>query len=155
MLARGSAVDDRGETLVEVIVAIAILGLAAVAILAGLQLSVKTSDINRKQTTGGSAVRTWAEAIEASVSGSGYQASCSSTGYLPQPSGAIAVSLPSGYTPTIVSISSLAGDGSVASGCPDTGVQRVVLRLASNDARAAEQLTVVLRRPCGPGSSCA
>src|SRR5690348_15563467 len=56
--------SDRGESLVEVLVALSILGVAAVAILAGLQLSVKTSDIHRKETTGGAYARSYAEAIE-------------------------------------------------------------------------------------------
>ena len=46
------------------LVALVILGIAAVAILAGLQLSVKASDIHRKQTLGGAYVRGYAEAIE-------------------------------------------------------------------------------------------
>ena len=54
----------RGATLVETLVALVILGIAGVAILAGLQLSVTASDIHRKQTSGGAYVRGYAEAIE-------------------------------------------------------------------------------------------
>ena len=56
--------DERGETLVEVIVAIVILGIAAAAILGGVVLSVKTSDVHRKEASGGGYVRSDAEEIQ-------------------------------------------------------------------------------------------
>src|SRR4051794_35211596 len=89
---------ERGESLVEVLVALTILGVAAVAIVAGLQLSVKTSDINRKQTTGGAYARSYAEAIERYVASAPdhYVACAAANAYAPATVG-FAGELPGGY----------------------------------------------------------
>ena len=65
--------SERGETLVELIVSVAILGVAAVAILAGLMLTAKSSDVQRNQATGGAYVRSFAEAIQTDVDTNGYK----------------------------------------------------------------------------------
>jgi hypothetical protein len=49
--------NDRGETLLEVLIAVVIIGVAIVAIIGGLVTSVLMSDVHRKQATAGSAVR--------------------------------------------------------------------------------------------------
>src|SRR4051794_11643940 len=70
--------DQRGETLVELVIAIAILGVAGVAILAGLAFNVQASTINRNQAGGGAYLRSAAEAIQKGIDGSGTYASCAS-----------------------------------------------------------------------------
>lgn len=152
---RGS-LEEAGETLVEVLVAIAILGLAAVAILAGLQLSVKSSDIHRKEATGGSYVRSLAEAVESYVAAApaNYKP-CAIAGYY---TGKVTLALPTGYTPTAAAAQ--VWNGSAWAPCgSDTGVQRVMLTVTSpGDAThtAAEKLYLILRKACnGPvGSPC-
>src|SRR3954447_1727605 len=90
--------DDRGETLIELLVAVAILGIAGVAILGGLLVSTQASTIHRNSATGGAYVRSFAEAIQADVDQNGYK-SCANavnptTGYV-----AVAVpDLPASYT---------------------------------------------------------
>ena len=143
--------DERGETLVEVLVALVILSVAAVAILAGLQLSVKTSDIHRKQTTGGAYARSYAEAIERYVESAPdhYVACAPANTYSPGAVG-FASELPPGFTGAQSAAQRVAPDGGVAGACSgnDTGVQQVVITVSSNDGRAAEELAVLLRRPC-------
>ena len=51
MSGRHRVADERGETLVEMLLAVAIMGIAAVALMAGLTTSVLMSDIHRKQAT--------------------------------------------------------------------------------------------------------
>ena len=142
--------DERGETLVEVLVALSILGVAAVAILAGLQLSVKTSDIHRKETTGGAYARSYAEAIEQYVASAPdhYVACAPADAYSPATVG-FATQLPAGFSGTQAAALRVAPDG-VAGTCSgnDTGVQQVTLTVSSSDGRASEKLAVLLRRPC-------
>ena len=143
--------DERGETLVEVLVALVILGVAGVAILAGLQLSVKTSDIHRKQTTGGAYARSYAEAIERYVaSAPGHYVACAPANtYAPATVG-FAGELPVGFTGTQATAQRVPPNGGLAGSCSgnDTGVQQVTITVSSNDGRAVEELVVLLRRPC-------
>lgn len=147
--------DDRGETLVEVLAAVVILGIAGVAVMAGLGLAVKSSDIHRKQTTGGAYVKSFAEAIENYVGAPGvanYKA-CAGTDFY---TGKVSLSLPAGYIATQGAARSVGADGVAAAGCSvatDTGVQRVALDVKSADGRVDESLVIVLRNPCDPSVS--
>ena len=145
--------SDRGETLVELLVAVVILGIAGVAIVAGLEMSVKTSDIHRKQTTGSAYARSYAEAIEDYVaSAAGHYVPCASgDSYAPATVG-FAGALPSGYTASHSAALRVPPGGGAAGPCSgnDTGVQQLEIAIASSDGRAAEELTVMLRKPCGP-----
>ena len=151
---RGAAPDDRGETLVELMIAIAIIGNAAVAILGGLILSVKTSTVHRNEATGGAYVRSFAEAVQNHVDANGYTA-CGSAASTYQ--GVTVPDLPAGYTKTVTNVQSWTG--SAWGSCTADGIQRVQLSVTSTgDAshRATERLTVVLRRPCnGPATTSA
>lgn len=147
---------DRGVTLVETLVALSILGIAGVAIMAGLQLTVVSSDIHRKQSTGGSAVRAYAEAIEKYLDTDGNYVRCAGAGaYAP---GTVGYSVPSGYTVAQSAAQPLDGNGAVITTgtCPsrDRGVQRLTLTVISTDSRATERLTIVVRRSCGTGTAC-
>jgi type II secretory pathway pseudopilin PulG len=149
--------SETGATLVEVLVAIVILGLAAVAILAGLQMSVLASDIHRKQSSGGAHVRSYAEAIERYLDVNGNYLDCAAaTAYSP---GLVGYTAPSGYSAQHSAAEPLAGDGSVITTgtCPtrDQGVQRIKLTISSSDSRAIETLTIVVRRACNAGTACA
>jgi type II secretory pathway pseudopilin PulG len=73
--------DERGESLLEVLIAVAIMGVAVVAIMAGLTTSVLMSDIHRKQSTAGAYVRDFAEATENSVAAGNYLGCSNSAGY--------------------------------------------------------------------------
>lgn len=151
---RVSGRDDRGETLVELMMAIAIIGIAAVAILGGLIVSIKTSTVHRNEATGGAYVRSFAEAIQNHVDANGYTA-CGAAAATYQ--GVAVPNLPSGFTKTVTNVESWTG--SAWGACTATGIQRIRLSVTSTgDAthRATETLIVVLRRPCnGPATSSA
>ncbi|GAC1384342.1 MAG: prepilin-type N-terminal cleavage/methylation domain-containing protein [Marmoricola sp.] len=143
--------SESGESLIELLVAIVILGLTGVAVMAGLGLAAKSSDIGRKESTGGAYVRSFAEAIQQWVDSNGLAAcgagspySASTVGFAHDPLNA--ATLPNGYTATAVVQGSPAAGGLAA--CSNTGDQQVLLTVASADGRATERLTVVLRRPC-------
>ena len=149
--------DERGETLVEVLVALSILGVAAVAILAGVQLVTKTSDIHRKATTGGAYVRTFAEAIQRYVAAPGndrYVACAGPNAYRIAPVMS-QFTMPAGYTAAQAAAVPLTGAGGIGS-CPggDAGAQRLDLSVTSPDGKVSETLTIVLRRTCDASPPC-
>ncbi|QYJ04591.1 type II secretion system GspH family protein [Nocardioides panacisoli] len=148
--------DDAGATLVETVVALTILGLAAVAILGGIEFSIRSSDVHRKQATGGAYVRSLAEAVQDHV-GSGHYQDCAGADHY---TGQVSLgTLPAGYTTSQSAAQSWNGTAWVGCSGGDDGIQRVRLSVTSpGDAQhsAAETMYVVLRRPCdGPvGNPC-
>jgi prepilin-type N-terminal cleavage/methylation domain-containing protein len=150
--------DDRGETLVELVVAIAILGIAAVAILAGLEMSVRTSDQHRRHAESGTHVRSFAEAIQQSVDTNAGYKTCGNVGSY---ASLTFPGLPAGYTPAVVSVKKWNGSAWVACAGTDDGLgtQQLELTVTSpGDAarRVVETLIVVVRKPCnGPATTTA
>jgi prepilin-type N-terminal cleavage/methylation domain-containing protein len=144
--------DDRGETLIELLVALAILGIALVAVVGALAASITMSDIHRKQSTAGAEVRNYAEQVENYVAGTGYAACAAPATYV---AATVGYTAPAGYSATPVRVRYWSGSAWSAS-CPasDTGLQELTLSVRSTDTRAVESVVVVLRKPCGTGSTC-
>ena len=133
---------DRGETLLELLVALAIMSVAVVAVVGGLYTSVLMSDIHRKQATAGMAVRDYGETITQVVNGGGYPATaCAAL--------TTSFTAPAGYTATVLSERYWDGSAWRSSCGPDTGLRQLTIQVASADARAAERLTIEIRKPCG------
>jgi prepilin-type N-terminal cleavage/methylation domain-containing protein len=149
MSGRHRVADERGETLVEMLLAVAIMGIAAVALMAGLTTSVLMSDIHRKQATAGTAVRDYAEALQNYVADGHYVDSCASPA--PYALGSIVDS--PGFHHSVVPGSVRYWDGTVwqATCATDKGLQKLTVQAYSEDGRASEQLAVVLRKPCRLG----
>jgi len=143
---RRAAADDRGESLLEVLIAVTIMGLAIVAIVGGLVTVVLISGIHRQQATAGATVRDYGEAIESAVAGGGYVACATAASYA-SPAG---FGTPSGYARSVVAGSLRYWSGGAwQTGCTtDTGLQQLTIQVASDDGRATERLVVVLRKPC-------
>lgn len=145
--------SDRGETLVEVLAAVVILGIAGVAVMAGLTLSVKASDIHRKDTTSGAYVRSFAEAIEDYVATPGadnYKPCAALNAYKVGAVTSRLTDLPASYVVTQGAARSVGPTGTDAACTSDTGVQQLTLTVGSPDGRGKETLTIVVRRPCDP-----
>lgn len=142
---------DRGETLLELLISLAIMSIAVVAVVGGLVTSIAVSDIHRKQSTAGAAVRDYAENVEKHVAGTGYTACAAPSAYAP---GAVGFTAPSGYTASAVTVRYWSGTAWAASPCTDVGLQELTVQVASSDNRATERLVLVLRKPCGLGSTC-
>ncbi|HEY3608687.1 MAG TPA: type II secretion system protein [Pseudonocardiaceae bacterium] len=141
--------DDRGETLLEVLIAVVIMGIAIVAIIGGLVTSVMLSDVHRKQATAGSAVRDYAETIEQYVAANTYVACQSAANY----TSLVAFTKPNGYTPWVSRVQYWNGSGWVTTCGTDSGLQQLTVQVSSNDKRATEQLVIVVRKPCGLADS--
>ncbi len=149
---RTPACSDAGETLIELVIAIAILGIAAVAILGALMMSVRSSVLHRNDASGDAYVRSYAEAIQTWVDANNIQpcASAAST-YQAVP----VTDLPPGYTRAVTVQS---WNGSAWGACTADGIQRLNLTVTTTgDAahKADETLTVVLRQPCSSASAAA
>jgi type II secretory pathway pseudopilin PulG len=135
---------DRGESLIELLVALTLLGLAVVAIVSALGASILMSDIHRKQATAGAEVRSFAEKIESVVAtGSGGYVACAGTGTY-----AGAYTVPAGYTKAVTLVRYWTGSAWSATCGSDIGLQKLTLQISSSDGRAAETLDVVIRKPC-------
>jgi type II secretory pathway pseudopilin PulG len=140
--------DETGETLVELVIATAILGTAVVALVGGIGTSIVMSDIHRKEAVAGAVVRTYAESIEASVAATptGYSACAKPSSY----------ALPATFTAqkdyaaqvTAVLFWNVKAGAFVSRCDPDSGVQKVSLAVSSTDSEATEILDVIIRNPC-------
>jgi prepilin-type N-terminal cleavage/methylation domain-containing protein len=153
MSRRRRVADERGETLLELLIAITIMGVALVAIMAGVTTSILMSDIHRKQATAGAAVHTYAEVIENYVarSAAGYHTCASTLDYAPA---TVGFAVPTGFGVTASAAKAWNGTNWVPCTTDnDNGLQKVTLGVASSDSRATETLDVILRRPCRPAPS--
>jgi Tfp pilus assembly protein PilV len=147
-MTRPSHVDDRGETLIEILVALVVMSVTVVGLVVGIAATVRMSDIHRKQANAGADVRAFAETVENSVAASptGYIACAGPTAY----QSLYTVPDATHYEATQTGIAYWNGSTFVAT-CPvagDQGVQRVSLQVRSKDGRASEKLDVVIRNPC-------
>jgi type II secretory pathway pseudopilin PulG len=142
---------DEGETLLELVVAITILGVCVVAVASGIALSVQVSDIHRKETTVSAYARSYAEAIENTVANSSWVGCAATPTTYRTPAG---FSLPSNtiYAADVTGVKFWNGSTFGTSCASDTGLQQLTLTVASTDTRASEQLVVVIRNPCA--TSC-
>lgn len=139
---------DSGETLLELLIALAIIGIAMVAVVGAMSTGIVISDVHRKQAVAGASVSGYAETAKQDAKSSGYQSSCS-------PTYASTFTVPTGYVKSIVAVSFWTGTAFQAScsATADIGVQRVTLRVSSSDGRASESLVVVVRKPCRPSDA--
>ena len=140
--------DDKGETLIELMIAVAIMGIVVVAIVGGIATSIMMSDIHRKQATAGAYVRNYAEAVVAYVAVPGNFNATTSPIALQTAVAAAGFAAPTGFTPAVVLVQCWNDTGQVFGGCAaGNTVQQVTLTVASSDTRASESLVVVVRKP--------
>lgn len=171
---RGPGGGERGDTLLEIIISISIMGIAVLAVLAAVGTGVTTSSIHRQSVLGSTSVRDLAEAVQAAP-----YSPCAST-YVPSPVPSV-----SGfsYTISVPSVLAYPAASPVPSGSPapipaptweaqavcttatatptpntnDLGAQQVRIVVSPADPRSrAESLVIVKRQPCptlSPGPS--
>jgi prepilin-type N-terminal cleavage/methylation domain-containing protein len=148
---RERAAASEGMSLVEVLIAVAILGLAIATIAGGIGTAAGASDRHRKRVNADTVIRSFAEALQ-HRSRLFYQ-DCATTYTLP-PGYAWGYS---GYTATVASVRYLQADGSFSgttaalNACKsgvDRGAQMLGLRVASTDPRdPAETMSIIVRTP--------
>jgi type II secretory pathway pseudopilin PulG len=141
---RRPARSEDGETLAELIVAVAVLGVAVVALLTGFGTAIMTSGLNRTDAGQAKDIRDYAEALQQAT----YVTSCPAT-----------YTALTGYTPpanSTVTVNYWNGTG-YTSGCgADTGLQKLTIAITPTDTRApSETLDIIKRRPCSDAAfSC-
>jgi type II secretory pathway pseudopilin PulG len=142
--------DDRGETLVELLVALLIMGTALVAVVGGLATAIVMSSVHREQATVATHMNTYAAQIQGDIAASPtlYDVSCSASypSYTPNPAAPY-----SGSVTKVQYWDAAASPPAFVASCPggvDRGVQLVSLEVHSNDGRVTRSLDIVVRKPC-------
>jgi type II secretory pathway pseudopilin PulG len=133
---------DAGETLVELLVTVVILGIATSGISAALLATVDASGLHRQQVLARAALRSWAEQI-----GTGTYVNCAVASNFAAPSPA----LPSGLTAAVAGVSYWNGTSFAGSCGVDTGVQKVRLRITAANGLStplSREVEVIVRKPC-------
>lgn len=140
---------ENGETLLELLVSVAIMGTAFVAILAGIGTTLIATDSHRQQATTEAVLRSYAERI-LDPTDVAYVA-CATTANYASPTG---FSLPAtGWSASVTSVLARQGDSppTFAASCPspDKGLQQLTLRVQSpaGQHRATETVVIVKRKP--------
>jgi Tfp pilus assembly protein PilW len=140
--------DDRGESLVELLVAMLVMGTAVVAVVGGLGTAIMMSDIHRKQAAIGAKLNEYAATIQTAVATSPGYADCADASDYP--------SYDAGpdYTAEPIQVHYWDGATTFVATCgSDTGVQLVTLRIHSDDGRVTRSMDIVIRKPCRPTDS--
>lgn len=142
---------DRGDTLIEVIAAVAILGIAGVALMTGMALSATVSGRDRGQSSSSTYVRDFAEQIERTVANGGYNPS-GSYSWTP-PSGTVAVDSAQCLTKASA-MTTTPSWGSCPS--PSDGYAELLKLKATAPNGSTEYLTILVRKPCtgASGDTC-
>jgi type II secretory pathway pseudopilin PulG len=133
MFSRRRVHSERGETLIELLIAITILGVCVVAIGASVAGAVLVSGLHRDQADAARILHNYAEQLQGTYS------NCATSYSLAQPPGFQVPSLDIAYWN---------GSG-FQDNCPspDQGLQRVTIGVTSVDGRVSDALTIVLRSP--------
>jgi type II secretory pathway pseudopilin PulG len=138
---------DRGETLIEILVAVMIMGIAVVVLIGGVGTAVRMSGIHRQQAKADAYVRAFAEALETAVANSpSTYADCATTTTY----GSVYTPPDATYTASVTAVAywSAGAFGSTCVVGADTGVQRVTLRVRSSDGMGDESIDLIIRKPC-------
>jgi type II secretory pathway pseudopilin PulG len=150
--ALGDAED--GETLLELLMTVAIIGIAFVAILGAIFTVIRVSDYHRKTTTADVILRNFAESMK-QANGTYQYVPCSSAGATVSYAAYVPGTPYSNYTATITSIRYLAGYSSGqptwTTTCPatDLGLQELTLKVSgptTDPAVRGTESVVVIKR---------
>lgn len=147
-----------GETLVELLITVAIMGIAMVAVFGTIWTSLRVADYHKKDVDADAVVRNFAESMQESTGTFAYVPCATLSGASAYPS--YSPQAPNAdYSAVITKIEYLTGNSSSqptwqdsSAGCPsggDKGAQRITLRangpLTSPDVRGTETLTIIKR----------
>lgn len=156
--------SEAGETLLELLISIAIVGIAVTALLGGLRMAVQGSTLDERQVHAQALLRSWGEHVVSATTDDTYVACATPGTYSAAPWAYTSPTPPAGlqplpddFTAEVTSVEYLtspgpAGTAGFGSSCPtDYGVQRVELTMRVADAQQPgfdATYEVVVRRPC-------
>jgi type II secretory pathway pseudopilin PulG len=148
---------DVGETLIELIITIAIMGITIPAVIGAVVVAIDSSSQDRRIVQAQQLLTSWSETIaQANTEASYTSASCPlSPSYYATGSFAPSPTLPSGFTASVATVDYWQASTGSFGGCAlDEGIRRIHLQIAVT-ASLYPTFTVdryvLLRRPC---SSC-
>jgi hypothetical protein len=132
--------NDAGESLVELLVAILIMGITVVIVVGGLATSVMVSGTSRQQGQAVAHLKSFTANVDG-IATAGYQNCATSTTYAPtySPGG--------GFSAEIVDVFYWTGSGWADACTTDTGVQRITLRVWHTGYNVEERTDLIIRRP--------
>jgi prepilin-type N-terminal cleavage/methylation domain-containing protein len=136
-------VNERGFSLIEVLVTVVIVGIAFAVFVSGMGTAVVASDYHRKQAVVQASTRNLAEAVKAAN-----YVNCATPGsYAAAVQSALADNL-STYSASVTAVKYWNGTSFVTSSCTtDQGLQLISLRVKSTDNRGVMTVDVVKRTP--------
>lgn len=129
--------QQSGETLVEVMMTVAIVSIAMASILAGIGASIRFSGTHRSSANAGLVVEAGAEAVKAWTGGTATCATLTTATYAPA---LAALSLPPGWSASNVSITA-----ATCVAVNGVTLPQVTVTATSPDGSAVESLTIVRR----------
>jgi Tfp pilus assembly protein PilV len=141
--------NQRGETLLEILVSVSIMGTAFVAIIAGIGTTLMATHVDRQAATAETVVRSYAERMQDPVDVPYVDCATTSTYTTP-----IGFALPAaGWTASVTSVMAWQGDTppTFAASCPspDEGLQQLTLTVQSPAGfhQATKSIVIVKRKP--------
>jgi type II secretory pathway pseudopilin PulG len=135
---------DAGESLVELLVTVVILGIATAGIAGALFATGRASNAHRQMALAQNALRVWAEQL-----GAGIYNDCAAPDSFADPDPDPA--LPTDFTAAVATVQYWSGTAFVSTCGTDTGVQKVTLTVTAPNglARAVvRSMVVILRKQC-------
>ncbi len=135
MSARQRDGSDAGLTLVEVLLAVSILGVGVLVLVGGMMTSIKVSGQGQVAAEGQTALRAYAEAVSAAD-----YVDCA--GSYPSPG----FTAPSGWVASAPAVTYWDGSTFTAACGTDLGLQRVALTITASDGSVVS-LTIAKRAP--------
>lgn len=149
--------SDRGDTLIESLVTVVIMGVAVIAIVGGVATSIFMSTLHQQQASEQTLLRSYGDAVISSQTAT--WAGCSATPGQFTPAsegGSFAWTPPANYTnyhPTATAVKFWSGSQFVASPCTSGAPIQVSVQVSAS--RATEKMDVVVRcqgllTPSGP-----
>jgi type II secretory pathway pseudopilin PulG len=127
---------DEGATLIELLMTVAIIGIAFGALIGGMFTFTYTTSEHQHQAAGAEYIREYAEA----VAGTAYVACATAATYVPT-----TFVVPTGWVAAPMVVTYWSGAAFVVTCPPDGGLQRVHLTLS--DIRDGESIDIVKRAP--------
>ncbi len=130
---RARADGERGETLVELLVTITIMGILFIAVVAGVATSISMSDFHRQAGASEGVIRAYAERVLDPTDVP--YVDCATTASYANP---IGFTLPTGWTASITALTYWQGNNPptfTATCSPDKGLQQITLRVQSKTGK--------------------
>jgi prepilin-type N-terminal cleavage/methylation domain-containing protein len=140
--------DARGDTLIEVLLAVLIIGIASTAVLLTFSEGVAVSGTHRRLSTTDVDARTYAERLASAIdSGSLAYVACAGTNVYASPPGFTPLA---GDSVTVTTVSYWNGTAFSSSCTPSTdlGIQRLAVTVANTNGAATRPIQVIVRKRC-------